>query len=569
MKKLLRVDMEKGSCSLQEYPEKWSHYGGRGLIARILLDEVNPRVHPLAAGNELILATGLLDEYASSLRLSIGGKSPLTGGIKESNVGGMAAQMMLRCGLRCVIISGKPKNNSDLWVLVIEPDDVKIYKASELKGLGNNDTCNKLQEKYPGAAILSIGPAGEYLMAGACIAGTDMDGISSRHAGRGGLGALMGSKGIKAIVLNGGKRKRNDSKRDELATYLKEFNSILLNDPSSGEALPTLGTAMMVDSINGACGLPTRAFRQGRSEEAAHLNANSVRETLNHGGTMGHSCQTGCVIRCSNIYHGRDGKKIVSALEYETIGLMGSNLGIFDLDEVAKLNFICDDVGLDTIETGASIGVLMDMGILSFGDSKGAYKLIQEVYSGSAIGRIIGAGSETTGRTYGSYRVPAVKGQAMPAYDPRTYKGSGVTFATSCMGADHTCGNVLAGDYANGKEKVRPSIEGEYLEMITDILGICRFTKGPILKKRKELLPEFVSAVNGWNIDYEGLIDLCKEILKLESEFNEKAGFGPGQDRIPFFMMEEPLESCDRVFDVTDDDLDKAASILAGKENIS
>lgn len=566
MKKLLRVDMESVSCSWQEFPQKWSRYGGRSLIARILLDEVNPRIHPLAAGNKFILATGLLDEYASSQRLSIGAKSPQTGGVKESNVGGMAAQMLSRCGLRCVIISGKPQDTTELWTLVIEQESAKLYKTPELKGLGNHETCNQLMEKYPGAAVISNGPAGDYLMAAACISGTDMDGTSSRHAGRGGLGAVMGSKGIKAIVINGGKQNKKDPKRNDLRKYIREYTDILLSDPLTKDTFPALGTAMMVDIVNGACGLPTRCFRQGSATEASLINATAVRETLQHGGKMGHPCQTGCVIRCSNIYHGRDGTKIVTALEYESIGLLGSNLGIFDLDEIARLNWLCDDVGVDTIETGAAVGILMDMGFIPFGDSEGAARIIKEIYEVTPLGRIIGAGADTTGRVYGSYRVPVVKGQAMAAYDPRTYKGSGITYATSPMGADHTAGNVLGGDFANPKVQVKPSLDAQYIETLTDILGICRFTKGPILKKRKELFAEFVSAVQGWEISYEGLIDLCKETIRMECEFNRKAGFGPGQDRLPYFMMEEALEPCNRVFDVSDEDIDLVSAILAGKQ---
>jgi aldehyde:ferredoxin oxidoreductase len=272
----------------------------------------------------------------------------------------------------------------------------------------------------------------------------------------------------------------------------------------------------------------------------------------------------GCVVRCSNVLPGENGQELTRALEYESIVLLGSNCGISDLDAIAILNHRCDELGLDTMEMGVAIGVAMEAGLASFGDAEAALKLVNEVAAGSALGRVLGSGAAVTGKVFGVARVPVVLGQAISAYDPRSLKGTGVTYATSPMGADHTAGNALPGsmlpdgtkpDPTQSENQVRLSRYLQHLAMTFDSLGLCWFTRGPILTD-PSLLMDILHAAYGGTWNMEKLLEQAGEALQVELAFNRAAGLGDQHD-LPYFFRTEPIGMQGRVFDVPVQDLNQ------------
>jgi aldehyde:ferredoxin oxidoreductase len=265
----------------------------------------------------------------------------------------------------------------------------------------------------------------------------------------------------------------------------------------------------------------------------------------------------GCTIRCSNIYGDVDGKAIVSPLEYETVGLMGSNLGIADLDAVARMNQEVNDLGLDTIDMGAALGVAAEAGLMQFGDGERALQLLREVRKGTPLGRLLGHGAAVAGRVLGVIRVPVVKGQAMSAYEPRAIKGTGVTYVTSPQGADHTAGNTVRAkvDHLDPKLQAALSRTAQINMAGYDTLGACIFA-GFGFAVAPEVIPGLLNARYDWQVGADILQTLGKQTLALEREFNRRAGFTAADDRPPEWMTAEKLPPHNSVFDVSDEDLD-------------
>ena len=375
-------------------------------------------------------------------KLSIGGKSPLTGGVKESNVGGYAGRRLARLGIRALILEDTPLSPTT-DVLVITAQGARLEPAPELAGKLVDETVAALRAKYGSTVgIFCTGPAGEMVMYGAGIACPDNNDVQIRYAARGGLGALMGSKGIKAMVLDDSETTyaAEPFDKDLLQQTGKWMSEALLQDPKT-ENRHLYGTPAILALANASGLLPTRNFSSGEFERADAIAGERVRdEILARGGEgqAGTPCVAGCVIRCSNVFPDKSGKKIVASLQYENISLLGSNCGIGSLDDIAEMNHLCNQVGVDAIETGAAIGVAMEAGVIEFGDAEGAKDLIRQIGRGTYLGRIVGHGALLTGRVLGVRRIPVIKGQAIPGYDPRALKGNGVTYVTSPMGADHT-----------------------------------------------------------------------------------------------------------------------------------
>ncbi|MDW7675762.1 MAG: aldehyde ferredoxin oxidoreductase N-terminal domain-containing protein, partial [Bacillota bacterium] len=450
MSKVIRVNMSDLSIKEETLADKYQFMGGRGLTSSIVAEEVEPTCHPLGPKNKLVLATGIFagTPLSSSSRISIGAKSPLTGGIKESNGGGITALKMARLGIRVIIIEGQPVdrrenlNQLPLYNLVINKEGAKLVAANDLRGMGNYQLVKQMNKKYgESIAVASIGPVGERRQTAAGIANTDREGRPSRFCGRGGLGAVMGSKGIKAVVLDDtGCKPPESHDKDAFKELFREYNQLLLSNEII-KGYTEYGTAGMLENTNAMGILPTRNFSTGVFPEAEQIGGEALRSLIQERGGAGettHGCMPGCVIRCSNVYPDKDGQEVVSPLEYETIGLMGSNCDIGDLDTIAQMNYICNDIGMDTIEAGAALAVAMDAGVIHFGDGPEALRLLEEVRTGTVVGRMLAEGAEITGRVLGVRRIPVVKGQAMPAYEPRGIKGLAITYATSPMGADHT-----------------------------------------------------------------------------------------------------------------------------------
>jgi aldehyde:ferredoxin oxidoreductase len=420
--------------------------------------------------------------------------------------------------------------------------------------------------------VMTIGVAGENRMAMAGICFSDIDNRPSRYAGRGGLGAVLGSKRIKFIVVDGAgapgveivNKELFDQGRKKLNEALKSHD---ITKP--GGALNTYCTAVLVNIVNEAGGLPTRNFREGRFEGAAKISGEAMAEyckTRGGVGTMGYPCHPGCVIKCSNIIPNPDGTELVSCVEYETTWALGANCGIDDLDVVGELTWLCNDIGLDTIETGDVIAIAMDSGQAEFGDSDKAVEMVEEIRKATPLGRILGQGTAFAAKAFGNVRSPTGKGQAMPAYEPRAIKGIGMTYAISTMGADHTSGYTIAPEIlgVSGKvdqfdvDKADLVRNFQYATAFIDTSGHCLFVAFAILDIAEgfEGLVEECNGVLGtdWTMDDVGRIG--KEILGKELAFNRAAGFTKADDRIPEFMKYEELPPHNVVWDVPDETLD-------------
>jgi len=558
-----RINVREQRLKREPIPETWSHLGGRGLSARILLDEVEPTCDPLGPQNKLVFAPGLLGGHmlSSCDRISIGGKSPLTGGVKEANAGGTTGLQMVWMGIKALILEDLPVEPG-LWVLYLSLQGARFDQADDLAGLGVYETTRRLLERYgEKVAIALIGPGGEMKMEAAGIQNLDKDKVPSRIAARGGLGAVMGSKGLKAIVFDAtGGQKPPFAHPEAYKEAQKAYNKALMEHPQT-HAYRDYGTAAMVQLCQRFGSLPTRNFSVGLFEQADAISGEHMRDLLLERGSPSnptHNCMPGCTIRCSNVFGSQDGKVIVTPLEYETIGLMGSNLGMDSLDTIARLCWQANDLGLDSIDVGAALGVAAEAGQMGWGDGERALELLDEIRRGTLLGCVLGNGAVATGRHFGIEHVPAVKRQAMAGYDPRAIKGTGVTYATSPQGADHTAGLTIRDkvDHLDPKVQVALSRAKQISMAGYDTLGACIFSGFGFAVSPSGTIAKLLNARFGWNVPDDILQVLGKETLKLEREFNRRAGFTAEDDRIPAWMTREPLSPTNAVFDVAEEDLD-------------
>ncbi len=576
MDKILRIDMGAtgGPKAATEPLGAYAGLGGRAMTSAVIAKEVPPLCHPLGEDNKLVIAPGLLSGTTAAMsgRLSIGCKSPLTGGIKESNAGGQAAQVIARLGYAAIILEGRPLDDT-LYKIRIDKDGVTITADNGLRMLGNYDLIEKIKSAHgEKVACISIGTAGEMKMAAASIAVTDMEQRPTRHAGRGGVGAVMGSKGVKVIVLDdAGMKMRAPKDPEKFKAANQAWVSGLRKHPVTGEGLPTYGTNVLTNVINEAGAYPTKNFMWGRFDGCSKISGETQAETENARGGKGaatHGCHRGCVIRCSGTYTDKDGHFLTKQPEYETVWAHGGNCGIDDLDAIAMLDRLDDDFGVDTIEMGAAIAVAMEAGIVKFGDAQGAIDLVKQVGKGTPLGRILGSGTEVTGKVFGIERIPTVKGQAMPAYDPRGVQGMGVTYATSTMGADHTAGYAVTANILGVGGKVDPlTPEGQIelsrnLQIATaavDSTGMCLFIAFAVLDQPEtfQALIDMINAFYGGELTADGVAELGKSVLKTERDFNRRAGFTAQEDRLPQYFLKEELPPHNVTFKVKDEDLDQ------------
>ncbi len=574
MDKILRIDMgAEGGPKAKETPlGEYAGFGGRAMTSAIVSKEVPPLCHALGAENKLVIAPGMLSGTIAAMsgRISVGCKSPLTGGIKEANAGGQAAQVLARLGYAAIVLEGKPKDDT-LYKIFINKDGVKIVPDNSLKMLPNYDLIEKMKAAHGDRiACMSIGPAGEMKMCAATVACTDMELRPTRHAGRGGVGTVMGSKGVKVIVLDdSGIKMRPPKDPEKFKDANKRFVEGLRKHPVTGQGLPAYGTNVLTNILNEVGGYPTYNFKQGRFESAGKISGETQAELeVKRGGLATHGCHRGCVIQCSGVYHDKDGHYLTKQPEYETVWAHGGNCGIGDLDAIAMLDFLDDNYGLDTIEMGATIGVAMEAGLAKFGDAEAAINLVKEVGKGSYLGRILGNGAAFTGKAFGVERVPVVKGQAMPAYDPRAVQGVGVTYATSPMGADHTAGYAVAQNVlkvGGDVNALKPEGQVELsrnLQIATaaiDSTGMCLFIAFAVLDQPEtfQALLDLLNAFYGLNLTGDGVTELGKKVLTMERDFNARAGFTSQHDRLPLFFTTEKFAPHNVTFDVKDEDLDK------------
>ncbi len=569
---ILQVDLSTEAISTRPLSDPLR--GGRLLTAELITELVDPRTDPLGPGNALAFAAGALAgrRVSTGGRLSVGGLSPLTHGIKEANAGGMAGDSLAALGYRALVFTGaRPPVAPAIFCL--DEGGARFYDARPFMGLGNEALAAALGEAYGGDyVIVGIGPAGEQQLGAAGIAVTDSNGQPFRLAARGGLGAVMGSKRLKAILIRRvptrGSKAANAPVRSATAALHKHVatNPRVLDLREYG----TASTLMVTQSLGG---LPTRNFSAGQFEAAAAIGGDSLHDLILERGGVGattEACMDGCVIQCSNIFPDAHGKLAAAPLEFETLGLCGSNLGLRTLDEVARLNRLCNDVGVDTIEVGAAIGVLMEAAeaetlptgfdrsaLPRFGEGERAAQLVAEIAQGTPLGRLVGSGVVAAGRAVGAKRVPAVKGQAMSAYDPRVVKGTGVTYATSPQGADHTAGlTVFApGNPRDPSRAVALSRGSQVQRAALDALGLCVFNLGAT-GPRPDLVLGLLRATYGVELPDDWLNTLGRRVIDVERAFNQAAGFTPADDRLPEFFESEALAPTGSVFDVPAAELD-------------
>ncbi len=568
--KIYRVNMTTLTTTVEDVPENLQGHGGRGLTSNIVAAEVEPTCHPLGSHNKLVIAPGLLSgtTAANSGRISCGAKSPLTGTIKESNAGGTAAAMLAKLGCKAIIIEGMPSTKDNWYNLVLNDKGITINEETELVGKGNfaivETVASRLGEKF---GVISIGQAGEMKMASANISIKDPD-SHLRSCGRGGLGAVMGSKQIKFIALAPTDNKVAIADPEAFTAANRVFTKALVDNPIS-QALGQYGTNVLVNIINEAGGLPTRNFTSGQFDGHEEISGETMHDTIvEREGKPKHNCHKGCVIQCSQIYNDMNKKYKTSGFEYESIWAMGADCCVDNLDHIAEADSMMDDMGIDSIETSVAMGVAMEAEVLEFGDGAEFCRILKdEVLAGTGLGRIIGSGAGSVGRAYGVTRVPVVKNQAIPAYDPRAIKGIGITYATSTQGADHTMGYTIATNILGVGGTVDPlSKEGQVelsrnLQIATaaiDSTGMCLFIAFAALDDAT-CLPALVDMLNarfGIGLTADDVTALGISILKTEHEFNLAAGFTNKDDRLPEFFSEEPIAPHNVIWDFTDEELD-------------
>ncbi|MDP3479906.1 MAG: aldehyde ferredoxin oxidoreductase C-terminal domain-containing protein [Desulfoprunum sp.] len=567
--RFLRVNMTDQTIRSEEVAEAYKTLGGRALTSIMVQSEVPATSDPLGPENKLVFAPGYFTgtTLVNTGRLSVGAKSPLTGGIKESNVGGTVAFSLARLGIAAVVIEGQCADTS--FFLHIEADgSAGLVEADHYQGMRTYALVEQLRQIYGDKkSITCIGPAGDMQLLSASIQSTDLDGRPCRAAGRGGLGAVMGAKGLKALIIDqGGKTAAEIADSESFKTAARSYAKAVKEDEFSGQILPELGTAALVEPINAAGAFPTRNARVGQFEGAEKISGEAMAELIkSRGGRTTHKGCSQCIIDCSNVFVDKKGDYVTSSLEYETIWSMGGMIGNDDLDSIARLDFLCDDIGLDTMNTGVAIGIAMDAGYRSFGDGTAAIALVEEVATGSEIGRAIGNGPVAVGKYFNHDRVPTVKGQSIAAYDPRALQGMAVTYATTPMGADHTAGWVVAqnleafGGTINphkAEGQVELSRDSQIHMAAVDSVGICDFAQSGLASEEGMAnVHTMYAAKSGLSFAGDDWRELGVKVLKAERAFNRGAGFTAKDDRLPSMFYTEPLPPYNVVVQVSDEEM--------------
>jgi aldehyde:ferredoxin oxidoreductase len=555
--KILRVNSSSLETRFEDLPQEWKILGGRGLSAKILTSEIPPDTNPLGPQSKLIIALGpLAGTLAPSCgRISVGGKSPLTSGIKEANAGGPVGQDLDKLGIRAIVLEGTPKEDK-LYVLSINKDGALLKDGEAYRGMKTYALAETLRKEYHDKiSVISIGPIGERKSKASTVTLTDKDGHCSRHAARGGLGGVMRAKGLKAIVIDDqGAPPIVYADRKAFQEALKNWPEVLKKDPSL-TGMSKYGTPGVIVPLRGLGSMPSKNYSSEPTEGFEALAGPSLDKINQERKGRMDGCMPGCLVRCSVVYNEPDGKHLTSSYEYETLALMGTNLGIADPDAVARFDRICDELGIDTIELGSAMGVAASAGKMEMGNVASALALLDEVEKGTAFGRILADGVVATAKSLGITRIPAFKGQAIPAHDPRVTKATGVTYHTSPMGADHTAGVNYENPMAK-EGQVERSLKAQIMNATLDSLGYCILAVPADKKILINFLKDLINARFGLKVTEDDLIKIGRETLRDELAFNEKAGFIKANEAAPEFVRTEPLAPTQSVFDVSQEELE-------------
>lgn len=558
MHSVYRINTKTKNITGEELKQGSQLLGGRGLIAKVMSEEVNPACDPLGPENKLIVCNGIFAGTAvpAAHRLSVGGKSPLTGGIKESNVGGNASYQLARHGIKMLIFEDMPADDKWHLLKINKDSSMELVPADEYVGLNTYALSEKLYEKYgKDIALVVIGTAGERKYQIASVMVSDQaTGHPSRAAGRGGLGAVMGSKRIKAIVIEKAERKHEVqyADKEKFTAANKKLVDFLANSDAM-KILTDVGTIGAIDATGALAIAPVKNFSGGFSSKFTQVNSQAFLTKLKeNGGKNGLVCQPGCLVRCNNYYCNNKGEYVTGAFEYETIALFGPNCDIGNLDFLAEMDRLCDDLGVDSMEAGNTMAVCMEVGKIAWGDEEGVRSLMQDMVDGTEFGLLLGKGTAAVGEALWAKRIPVVKGQAISAYDPRNLKGMGVTYSTSPMGADHTAGHAMVPgvDYMSKAGQVGLSGQLQMTTAMIDNMG-CQFNLMVGLGM-PDVFPGLMAGLFGGEWDLPKVIGAVgAQTLMLEKAFNKAAGFTQADDCLPEFFYTEKALATGSVFDIT------------------
>lgn len=542
--KILDIDLSSGKITTAALDEKIARLfvGGRGLGARLLWDLVGPEVDPLSPQNVLIFTSGPLTAtgYQTSNRFTVTTKSPLTGTILDANSGGYWGMQFKKTGYDALIVRGKAEK--PVWI-EINSESVQIHDAQDLWGMRVRAVTEKLGQNNNRRNVLTIGPAGENFCR---IAAIMNDG--QRSLARGGPGAVMGSKNLKAVVVEGKTRPGIvDDERFKFLLY--ETRKLLRASPLTSQALPEFGTAVMMNIVNTVGALPTRNFTQSQFEGAEDISGEALTEKYL---VKNDNCWA-CPIGCTRI--SKTDKVEGEGPEFETTWSFGAACGNNDLAAIIEANALCNDLGLDTISAGSTIACAMEMserGIvdseLRFGRADLFPRLLEDIAYRRDLGADMADGSHRFASKYGHPELSmSVKGLEMPAYDPRGMQGQGLLYATSNRGACHMRGNMLGLEVLGLPKMIdRFQTQGKSSYVILhqnssaaiDSLVICKFTNMGVAE---EYFARTLTAVTGVSFATGDLIRVGERVWNLERLYNIREGFSRLDDTLPPRLLNEPV----------------------------
>lgn len=572
-RKILRVDLARGTCTEEPLNMQWAqdYLGSRGLATKYLVSETDPKVDPLSPANKMIMATGPLTGTLASTggRYTVVTKGPLTGAIACSNSGGFFGAEMKFAGWDMVIFEGRaPK---PVW-LYIENDRAELRDAAGLWGKSCWETEEQIKHELqdPLVRVSSIGVAGENQVLFACIV-NDLH----RAAGRSGVGAVMGSKNLKAVAIRGTKGVAGIRDFGAFVHATAAAKKVLADNAVTGQGLPKYGTQVLMNVINEIGALPTRNHRDVQFEDAAKISAEAMHEKRDSDGKsqlVTNAACFGCTIACGRIsaidqshFTVRNSPKYWGAsggLEYEAAWALGAANGVGDLEALQYANLLCNEQGMDPISYGATVGAAMElfeMGVLSkeqiglaapFGSAEALARLTEMTANGEGFGKELALGSKRLCEKYGHPELSmSVKGQEFPAYDSRGIQGMGLAYATSNRGACHLRGYTVASEVMGIPVKTDPhSIEGKAelvkafqdATAVFDSAGICVFTS--FAWTLADVQPQIAAACEGdWSMDK--LNEVGERIWNMERQFNNAAGFTASDDTLPPRLTQEPARS--------------------------
>ncbi len=571
--KILRVNLTAGTVKSEPLNMVWAkeYLGSRGLATKYIVDEVDPKVEPLSPANKIIWATGPLTGTMASTggRYTVVTKSPLTGAIACSNSGGYWGAELKMAGWDMVIFEGA--STKPVYLSIVD-DKAELKDASHLWGktVFQTEEMLKTAHQDPLTRVSSIGGAGENHVLYAAVV-NDLH----RAAGRSGVGAVMGSKMLKAIIVRGTKGVGNIANPKEFMKVTYEKKKILHDNAVTGQGLPTYGTQVLMNVINEMGALPTRNHRDVAFEGAKDISAEAMatpRPTDGKKPLVTNQACFGCTIACGRIQKIDQGHFTVQnkpqywgasgGLEYEAAWALGAANGVNDLDALQYANVICNEHGMDPISFGATIGAVMelyDMGVLTqeqlgidakFGSAQALAHFVEITAKGEGFGKEIGQGSARLCKKYGHPELSmTVKSQEFPAYDSRGIQGMGLAYATSNRGACHLRGYTVASEVLGIPVKTDPlSAEGKPELVIAfqdataafDSAGICIFTS--FAWGLADVAPQ-VAAACGPEFTLENMAKIGERIWNMERDFNNRAGFTSKDDTLPPRLLNEPAKT--------------------------